>query len=110
LPHGQMYEPREDSFFVKAHCSAQIGNVLALGQPRPSAIGRGGVSRALVRREVRGLLPAIYSRRQLLAKASREHVIALEPRGKGLLGVTLHYPYERRLKHLKSARQQKSSI
>jgi DNA end-binding protein Ku len=25
---------------------------------------------------------------------SREHVIALEPRGKGLLGVTLRYPYE----------------
>src|SRR5262249_20260948 len=24
---------------------------------------------------------------------SREHVIALEPRGKGLLGVTLRYPY-----------------
>jgi DNA end-binding protein Ku len=27
---------------------------------------------------------------------SREHVIALEPRGKGLLGVTLRYPYELR--------------
>src|SRR5258706_14692558 len=25
---------------------------------------------------------------------SREHVIALEPRGKGLLGITLRYPYE----------------
>src|SRR5467141_2925610 len=25
---------------------------------------------------------------------AREHVIALEPRGKGLLGVTLRYPYE----------------
>jgi DNA end-binding protein Ku len=25
---------------------------------------------------------------------SREHVIAIEPRGKGLMGVTLHYPYE----------------
>jgi DNA end-binding protein Ku len=25
---------------------------------------------------------------------SREHVIALEPRGKGLLGLTLRYPYE----------------
>lgn len=25
---------------------------------------------------------------------TREHVIAIEPRGKGLLGVTLHYPYE----------------
>jgi DNA end-binding protein Ku len=25
---------------------------------------------------------------------SREHVIALEPRGKGMLGVTLRYPYE----------------
>jgi len=25
---------------------------------------------------------------------SREHVIALEPRGKGLLGITLPYPYE----------------
>jgi hypothetical protein len=25
---------------------------------------------------------------------SREHIIALEPRGKGLLGVTLRYPYE----------------
>jgi DNA end-binding protein Ku len=25
---------------------------------------------------------------------SREHVISLEPRGKGLLGVTLRYPYE----------------
>jgi DNA end-binding protein Ku len=25
---------------------------------------------------------------------SREHVIALEPRGKGLMGVTLRYPYE----------------
>ena len=25
---------------------------------------------------------------------TREHVIALEPRGKGLLGVTLRYPYE----------------
>jgi len=25
---------------------------------------------------------------------SREHVIALKPRGAGLLGVTLHYPYE----------------
>ena len=25
---------------------------------------------------------------------SREHVVALEPRGKGLLGVTLRYPYE----------------
>ena len=25
---------------------------------------------------------------------SREHVIALEARGKGLLGVTLRYPYE----------------
>ncbi len=27
---------------------------------------------------------------------SREHVIALEPRGKGLLGLTLRYPYEMR--------------
>jgi DNA end-binding protein Ku len=27
---------------------------------------------------------------------TREHVIALEPRGKGLLGVTLRYPYELR--------------
>ena len=25
---------------------------------------------------------------------SLEHVIALEPRGKGLFGVTLRYPYE----------------
>ena len=25
---------------------------------------------------------------------SREHVIALEPRGKGIMGVTLRYPYE----------------
>jgi DNA end-binding protein Ku len=25
---------------------------------------------------------------------SREHIIALEARGKGLLGVTLRYPYE----------------
>jgi non-homologous end joining protein Ku len=25
---------------------------------------------------------------------SREHMIALEPRGKGLLGITLRYPYE----------------
>jgi DNA end-binding protein Ku len=25
---------------------------------------------------------------------SREHIIALEPRGKGLLGMTLRYPYE----------------
>jgi len=25
---------------------------------------------------------------------SREHVITLEPRGKGLLGMTLRYPYE----------------
>ncbi len=25
---------------------------------------------------------------------SREHIVALEPRGKGLLGVTLRYPYE----------------
>ena len=25
---------------------------------------------------------------------SREHVIALEPRGKGLFGITLRYPYE----------------
>jgi DNA end-binding protein Ku len=25
---------------------------------------------------------------------SREHVVALEPRGKGLLGITLRYPYE----------------
>src|SRR6476646_5444101 len=25
---------------------------------------------------------------------SREHIIALEPRGKGLLGITLRYPYE----------------
>ena len=25
---------------------------------------------------------------------NREHVIALEPRGKGLMGVTLRYPYE----------------
>jgi DNA end-binding protein Ku len=23
---------------------------------------------------------------------SREHIIALEPRGKGMMGVTLHYP------------------
>jgi DNA end-binding protein Ku len=26
--------------------------------------------------------------------SSREHIIALEPRGKGLMGVTLRYPYE----------------
>jgi DNA end-binding protein Ku len=25
---------------------------------------------------------------------SREHIVALEPRGKGLLGITLRYPYE----------------
>jgi DNA end-binding protein Ku len=25
---------------------------------------------------------------------SREHVLSLEPRGKGLLGITLRYPYE----------------
>src|SRR5947199_3723120 len=30
---------------------------------------------------------------------SREHIIALEPRGKGLLGVTLRYPYEVRNEH-----------
>jgi Ku protein len=30
---------------------------------------------------------------------SREHVIALEPRGKGLLGITLRYPYEVRKEH-----------
>jgi DNA end-binding protein Ku len=29
-----------------------------------------------------------------LVFTSREHVIALEPRGKGLLGTTLRYPYE----------------
>src|SRR4029078_9685275 len=28
------------------------------------------------------------------ASTSREHIIALEPRNKGLLGVTLRYPYE----------------
>jgi DNA end-binding protein Ku len=28
---------------------------------------------------------------------SREHIIALEPRGKGLLGMTLRYPYEVRV-------------
>src|SRR6201984_2876200 len=33
------------------------------------------------------------NRRSLLL-TSREHVIALEPRGKGLLGITLRYPYE----------------
>jgi DNA end-binding protein Ku len=27
---------------------------------------------------------------------SREHIISLEPRGKGLLGITLRYPYELR--------------
>jgi DNA end-binding protein Ku len=27
---------------------------------------------------------------------SREHIIALEPRGKGMMGVTLRYPYEDR--------------
>src|SRR6266540_5887111 len=32
--------------------------------------------------------------RSVLFFTSREHVIALEPRGKGLLGVTLRYPYE----------------
>ena len=25
---------------------------------------------------------------------SREHIIALEPRGKGMMGITLRYPYE----------------
>jgi DNA end-binding protein Ku len=30
---------------------------------------------------------------------SREHIIALEARGKGLLGVTLRYPYEVRNEH-----------
>src|SRR3954463_3248175 len=30
---------------------------------------------------------------------SREHIIALEARGKGLLGVTLRYPYEVRSEH-----------
>ena len=29
-----------------------------------------------------------------VVSTTREHVIALEPRGKGLLGVTLRYPYE----------------
>jgi len=29
---------------------------------------------------------------------SREHIIALEARGKGLLGITLRYPYEVRKK------------
>ena len=29
----------------------------------------------------------------------REHVIALEPRGRGLLGLTLRYPYEVREEH-----------
>jgi len=29
-----------------------------------------------------------------LVFTSREHVIALKPRGKGLMGVTLRYPYE----------------
>jgi hypothetical protein len=33
----------------------------------------------------------LFTRRSF---TSREHVIALEPRGKGLLGVTLRYPYE----------------
>ena len=30
----------------------------------------------------------------MLFFTSREHIIALEPRGKGLLGITLRYPYE----------------
>src|SRR6195256_3402 len=33
---------------------------------------------------------------------SREHIIALEPRGKGLMGVTLRYPYEVRRKRTTS--------
>ena len=32
--------------------------------------------------------------RSVLFFTSREHIIALEPRGKGLLGITLRYPYE----------------
>src|SRR6266516_6337162 len=32
--------------------------------------------------------------RSVLFFTSRQHIIALEPRGKGLLGITLRYPYE----------------
>ena len=31
---------------------------------------------------------------------TREHVFAIEPRGKGMLGVTLRYPYEVRKERL----------
>jgi len=32
--------------------------------------------------------------RSVLFFTSREHIIALEPRGKGMMGITLRYPYE----------------
>jgi DNA end-binding protein Ku len=37
---------------------------------------------------------AIREEGMALGRVAREHVIALEPRGKGLLGITLRYPYE----------------
>src|SRR5205809_1326195 len=46
---------------------------------------------AVIREAIRNEGPVALGR---VVFTSREHVIALEPRGKGLLGVTLRYPYE----------------
>src|SRR5947208_4220563 len=54
--------------------------------------GKVGVDAFAVIRDVIGAMDRVALGRVVLT--SREHVIALEPRGKGLMGTLLRYPYE----------------
>src|SRR5215204_6222217 len=54
--------------------------------------GKGGVDAFAVIRDVIGAMNMVALGRVVLT--SREHVIAIEPRDKGLMGTLLRYPYE----------------
>jgi DNA end-binding protein Ku len=63
------------------------------GQPAPGRAGSGKPARRNRRRHRGGDGSTRHSRHRA-SKGRNRHIIALEPRGKGLLGVTLRYPYE----------------
>jgi hypothetical protein len=63
------------------------------GQPAPGRAGSGKPARRNRRRQRGGDGSTRHSRHRA-SKGRNRHIIALEPRGKGLLGVTLRYPYE----------------
>ena len=77
-----------DQFVPKSEIDERYHRLTLL--PRPD--GQVGQDAFAVIRDTIGKLNMVALGRVVLTR--REHVIALEPKGRGLLGLTLRYPYE----------------